>query len=219
MERADPSPSDPLALHLLNGQLERMRGMLFAYSDLFFRHMRWYTLAVLALLVAAAWPPLGAAALIVPFLVPFVFLEASYLFWYTVFARRHAEWLERVIARRTDGAVPGAHRLEAAFFYAPDEPKIAALSLRRPLSHMSAMTAGYSAGAFLAWLAGLAMAADWIAWHGAGQPLLALVIPVALAWTASIVGYLVWSWSRGTDERRLVGALEEVFPEGAPPRS
>jgi hypothetical protein len=215
MESADPSPSDPLALQLLNGQLERMRGMLFAYSHLFFRHIRTYTLVVLGLLVAASWPPLGAAALVVPFLVPFVFLEASYLFWYTVFARRHAEWLERVIARRTGGAVPGAHRLEAAYFYAPDDPKIAALSLRRPLSHMSAVTAGYTVGAFLSWLAGLTMAADWIARHGQGQPLLALAIPAALAWTAAIVLYLVWAWLRGADERRLVRELEAVYPDGA----
>jgi hypothetical protein len=211
----DTVPPPGAELALLERQLERMRGMLFGYSRLFFTHMRTYTLAVLVLFAASLVEPLGGVVLVVPFLVPFVFLEASYLFWYTVFARRHAEWLERAIGARIGSPLPAAHRLEAAFFYPPDAPKIAALSLARPSSHMSAVTLGYAAGAALLWLAGLLLSLDWVADHGTDAPLLALVVPAAIAWTLIVAAYLVWTWLRGADEARLLAALDEAYPEGA----
>lgn len=203
----------------LEDQLQRMRGMLFGYSQLFFTHMRVYALVALAILAASLWQPLGGAVLLVPFLVPFVFLEASYLFWYTVFARRHAEWLERALQARTGSRIPAAHRLEAAFFYAPDDPKIAALDLRRPLSHMSGATLGYSAGAGLLWLAGMVLSIDWIGRTTSRSPLLDSVPLVALGWTVVIAAYLVWTWLRRPDEQRLLRALDEVYPEAVRPHA
>lgn len=210
---ATPSPAeqDRLTVEQLDQQLRRMRGMLVGYSRLFFVHMRVYTLATLAVLVASLWEPLGGAVLIVPFLVPFVFLEASYLFWYTVFARRHAEWVERALAARIGTGVPAAHRLEAAFFYDPDDPAISALDLRRPTSHMSAATIGYSAGAGLIWIAAMVMGIDWINRQSDALALLPWVPALAVLWTAAIAGYLVWTWLRRPDERRLVEELESVY--------
>ncbi len=220
----DPGPSSRVPdgeVELLERQLERMRGMLFEYSRLFFVHMRTWTIVVLAILAASLIEPLAGLVLVVPFLVPFVFLEASYLFWYTVFARRHAEWLERAIAARLTSALPAAHRLEAAYFYPPDAPKIAALSLARPFSHMSVMTLAYAAGAGLLWLAGLVLSLEWVSGRGGGSPLpdllLDLAMPMALAWTMAITGYLVWTWLRGADEARLLAALDAAYPEGARP--
>ena len=211
---ATPSQAeqDRLTVEQLDQQLRRMRGMLVGYSRLFFMHMRVYTLATLAILVASLWEPLGGAVLIVPFLVPFVFLEASYLFWYTVFARRHAEWVERALAARIGTGVPAAHRLEAAFFYDPDDPAISALDLRRPTSHMSAATIGYSAGAGLIWIAAMVMGIDWINRQSDALALLPWVPALAVLWTAAIAGYLVWTWLRRPDERRLVKELESVYP-------
>ncbi len=79
----------------------------------------------LALLVIAGSGIFPAAVIAVPFLVPFAFLETGYLFFYTVFARRHAEYLERAINARFGRDVLVAHRLEAAYYYPPDAPKIA----------------------------------------------------------------------------------------------
>ncbi len=203
-------PSDA-ELRILEAQLERMRGMLGGYSMLFFSHMRVWSLATLALLVATRWEPLAAGVVIVPFLVPFVFLEASYLFYYTVFARRHAASLERTINARLGRPVLHAHAIEAAYFYDPAAAKISALSLARPLGHMSAMTLGYSAGAGILWLAGLLLTAEWAAAHAGG--LVDLVIPGALAWTALIVLYLLWTWLGRGDERRLEDALRRAYPE------
>ncbi|MEX1297150.1 MAG: hypothetical protein AB1Z67_13375 [Candidatus Limnocylindrales bacterium] len=202
---------EQLATAQLDGQLRRMRGMLFGYSELFFVHMRVYTLVSIALLVASLWGPLGGAVLIVPFLVPFVFMEASYLFWYTVFARRHAEYVERALAARSESGVPAAHRLEAAYFYDPDDPAISALDLRRPLSHMSAATLTYMGGAGLLWLASLVLGLDWIERQVDANALLALVPPAAVAWTVAIAAYLVYTWLRRPDERRLLRELESVY--------
>lgn len=208
-------------LALLERQLERMRRMLFEYSSLFFGHMRTYAIVVLALLGASLVDPLGGLVLIVPFLVPFVFLEASYLFWYTVFARRHAEWLERALAARLGGSLPAAHHLEAAYFYPPDAPKISAFSLARPLSHMSVATLGYSAAASLLWLAGLVLSLRWVGAQEGDSPmadlLLGLAVPVAVAWTVLVAGYLMWTWLRGEDEARLLAALDGAYPDGARP--
>lgn len=115
---ADPPASATLALEVevLERQLARMRGMLGGYSAMFFTHMRVWTLALLALLVASRWEPLAAAVLIVPFLVPFVFLEASYLFFHAAFARRHAAFLEAAIGARLGQPVLHAHTIEAAYF-------------------------------------------------------------------------------------------------------
>lgn len=200
-----------LYVQQLDQQLQRMRGMLFGYSQLFFVHMRVYTLVCIALLAASLWEPLGGVVLIVPFLVPFVFMEASYLFWYTVFARRHAEWVERALAARSGTGVPAAHRLEAAYFYAPDDPAISALDLRRPLSHMSAATLAYMGGAGLLWLAGMILGLDWIGRQAEAHPLLAWAPVVALIWTALIAAYLVFAWLRRADEGRLISELDSVY--------
>lgn len=208
-------PTDPeqerLTTEQLDQQLRRMRGMLFGYSNLFFMHMRVYTLVALGLLVASLWEPLGGAVLIVPFLVPFVFLEASYLFWYTVFARRHAEWVERALAARTGSGIPAAHRLEAAYFYAPDDPAISALDLRRPTSHMSAATLGYTGGAGLLWVAAMVLGLDWIGRQVEASSMLDWVPSLAVLWTAGIALYLLFVWLRRPDERRLVDELEAVY--------
>ena len=211
MESLTDPEQERLTVEQLDQQLRRMRGMLFGYSNLFFVHMRVYTIVAVALLVASLWEPLGGAVLIVPFLVPFVFLEASYLFWYTVFARRHAEWVERALAAHTGSGIPSAHRLEAAYFYAPDDPAISALDLRRPASHMSAATIGYMGGAGLLWVAAMVLGLDWIGRQAEASSLLGWVPALAVLWTAAIALYLVYTWLRRPDERRLVDELEAVY--------
>jgi hypothetical protein len=216
--RAAPDPEE---LRLLADQLSRMRGMLFGYSERFFERIRTWTLMTLALLVVAGSNVFPGAVVAVPFLVPFAFLETGYLFYYTVFARRHAEYLERSINERFGHEVLVAHRLEAAYFYPPDAPKIAAISLGRPAGMMSVMTLGYSAGALLLWLAGMHGVLGLASAEQGGQlallaPELApLLAPVALGWTVLIAGYLVWTFLARRDEDRLLAELDAAY--GAPP--
>ena len=220
---ASPSSGPSLArdeeLRQLEAQLERMRGMLFGYSSLFFATVRNWTFLCVGLLVLGWSGVLPAAVVPVPFLVPFAFLETGYLFWYTVFARRHAERLEQAINARLGSDVLVAHRLEAAYFYPPDAPKIAGLSFGNPLGFMSAMTVGYSVGAALVWAAGLASAAAYVRELGGGffsGGLVGLVVPAAIAWTAVIAAYLVWASLRRADEDRLLAALDAAYPPPGP---
>ena len=203
-------------LQILEAQLVRMRGMLFGYSSLFFATIRSWTFVCVGLLVLGWTDVLRPAVIPVPFLVPFAFLETGYLFWYTVFARRHAEFLERAINRRLASDVLVAHRLEAAYFYPPDAPRIAALSLGNPLGFMSAMTVGYTVGAGLTWAAGLLSTLAYVRAEGGGVfegGIVGLVIPAAIAWTAAIVVYLVWSSLWRADEERLLAALRIAYGE------
>ncbi len=202
-----------LEIELLERQLVRMRGMLGAYSALFFTHMRAWGLAIIAVLVVGQWEPLSLAVVVVPFLVPFVFLEASYLFFYAAFARRHAAYLEGAIGARVGRPILHAHAIEEAYFYDPRAAKISALSLGRPLGHMSVMTAGYTVMAAALWLTGLVLSADRLA---GAEGLAALVLPGALLWTVAVVVYLLWTWLSRQDERRLEAALQAAYPEAGP---
>jgi hypothetical protein len=219
-----PRPSDapdPEELRLLADQLARMRGMLFGYSERFFERIRTWTVVSLLLLVIAGSGIFPAAVIAVPFLVPFAFLETGFLFFHTVFARRHAEYLERAINERLGRDVLVAHRLEAAYFYPPEAPKVAAFSLGRPLGMMSVMTVGYTAGAFLLWLVGIVGMRDFVDQNEAGAlfsllPVVAdTLVPAAIAWTLVIAGYLAWTFLTRHDEERLLAELDAAY--GPPP--
>jgi hypothetical protein len=215
-----PTAPDPEELRLLTDQLERMRAMLFGYSERFFERIRTYLVLALALLVISGAGLFPGAVIAVPFLVPFAFLETGYLFFYTVFARRHAEYLERAINERLGRDVLVAHRLEAAYFYPPDAPKIAGFSLGNPLGMMSATTLGYTAGAFLLWLVGmLGSISVFTPESGAtvlGIDALALTVAVQLLWTVAIAGHLVYAFLSRRDEKKLVAELDRSY--GAPAR-
>lgn len=191
-------------IQALSEQLGRMRGMLYGYSDLFFRRIRDWAIVAITLLVVGSTDVAPAALLLVPFVVPFAFLETGYLFWYTVFARRYAERLEARLNVLLGGQVLIAHRLEAAYFYPPDAPRIAALSAGNPLGMMSVATLGYSAGAGLLWAAGFAGTVDRVEAGTAS----AVLVPLAIAWTVLIATYLVWSSLSRRDEVRLLVELD-----------
>jgi hypothetical protein len=197
-----------------------MRGMLFGYSERFFERIRTWTVVTLALLVISGSGFFPGAVIAVPFLVPFAFLETGYLFYYTVFARRHAEYLERAINERLGHDVLVAHRLEAAYFYPPDAPKIAALSLGRPLGMMSVMTLGYTVGALLLWFVGVLGTISVFVPNPAatvfGIDAVSLIVAVQLLWTVAIAGHLVFSSLTRRDENPLIAELDRSY--GAPPR-
>jgi hypothetical protein len=211
MDQGLPPPDGTAAaveIRLLHAQLVRMRGMLFGYSERFFSTIRSWAIISIALLVLGMTEIAPAAVLLVPFIVPFAFLETGYLFFYTVFARRHAERVERAINARLGRDVLVAHRLEAAYFYPPDAPKLAALSFGNPLGFVSVMTIGYAAGAVLIWAAAIIRALDITAAAGGA---LGVAVPLAVAWTAAIAGYLAWTFLSGHDERRLLAELDRAY--------
>lgn len=206
---------DRTELRLLEQQLERMRGMLGAYSGLFFRQITVWgvvSLVLLALSGLSAGAPIG---FLLTFIVPFAFLEAGYTFYYTVFARRHAEFIEKSINARFGRAVLPAHRLEAAYFYPPDAPKLSFLSFARLSGYGSVMTIGYSVAALLLWGAGMEEGLAQVAAGGLDPAL----IWAAVAWALSVTAFLLWHFLAKRDERRLLAELKASYPDAVRSRS
>lgn len=206
---------DRTELRLLEQQLERMRGMLGAYSGLFFRQITVWgvvSLVLLALSGLSAGAPIG---FLLTFIVPFAFLEAGYTFYYTVFARRHAEFIEKSINARFGRAVLPAHRLEAAYFYPPDAPKLSFLSFARLSGYGSVMTIGYSVAALLLWGAGMEEGLAQVAAGGLDPAL----IWAAVAWTLGVTAFLLWHFLVKRDERRLLAELKASYPDAVRSRS
>ena len=206
---------DRAELRLLEQQLERMRGMLGAYSGLFFRQITIWgvvSLVILALSGLSAGAPIG---FLLTFIVPFAFLEAGYTFYYTVFARRHAEFIEKSINARFGRAVLPAHRLEAAYFYPPDAPKLSFLSFARLSGYGSVMTIGYSVAALLLWGAGMEEGLAQVAAGGLDPAL----IWAALAWTLGVTAFLLWHFLAKRDEKRLLAQLKASYPDAVRSRS
>ena len=206
---------DRAELRLLEQQLERMRGMLGAYSGLFFRQITIWgvvSLVILALSGLSAGAPIG---FLLTFIVPFAFLEAGYTFYYTVFARRHAEFIEKSINARFGRAVLPAHRLEAAYFYPPDAPKLSFLSFARLSGYGSVMTIGYSVAALLLWGAGMEEGLAQVAAGGLDPAL----IWAALAWTLGVTAFLLWHFLAKRDEQRLLVELKASYPDAVRSRS
>jgi hypothetical protein len=143
------------------------------------------------------------------FVVPFAFLEAGYTFYYTVFARRHAEFLERAINARLGRDVLAAHRLEAAYFYEPDAPKLSFLSFGRLSGYGSVMTIGYSVTALLLWGAGFDEALAQVAAGGMHVG----VLVAGVLWTLGVTLYLLWHFLSRRDEERLLAALRVAYPD------
>ena len=206
---------DRAELRLLEQQLERMRGMLGAYSGLFFRQITVWgvvSIVILALSGLSAGAPIG---FLLTFIVPFAFLEAGYTFYYTVFARRHAEFIEKSINARFGRAVLSAHRLEAAYFYPPDAPKLSFLSFARLSGYGSVMTIGYSVAALLLWGAGMEEGLAQVAAGGLDPAL----IWAALAWTLGVTAFLLWHFLAKRDEKRLLVELKASYPDAVRSRS
>lgn len=206
---------DRAELRLLEQQLERMRGMLGAYSGLFFRQITVWgvvSIVILALSGLSAGAPIG---FLLTFIVPFAFLEAGYTFYYTVFARRHAEFIEKSINARFGRAVLSAHRLEAAYFYPPDAPKLSFLSFARLNGYGSVMTIGYSVAALLLWGAGMEEGLAQVAAGGLDPALLW----AAVAWTLGVTAFLLWHFLAKRDEKRLLVELKASYPDAVRSRS
>ena len=206
---------DRAELRLLEQQLDRMRGMLGAYSGLFFRQITVWGVVSIVILALSGLSAGAPIAFLLTFIVPFAFLEAGYTFYYTVFARRHAEFIEKSINARFGRAVLPAHRLEAAYFYPPDAPKLSFLSFARLSGYGSVMTIGYSVAALLLWGAGME---EGLAQVAAGD-LDPALIWAALAWTLGVTAFLLWHFLAKRDEQRLLVELKASYPDAVRSRS
>jgi hypothetical protein len=206
-------PSTPDALRILESQLSRQRAMLFRYYELFFRFTGAGLVAVGLLFIGAFWPPAQAGALLLPFVILYVGFHASYLFSYVIFARTFAAALERRINRQLGEEVLVAHRLEAAYFGAPGDPRLVAASLRRPLTFLAAETWHFTVAGAALFAVG-ALLGNSVA-QRVGEPWSDLYLPVVIGWALLNGAYLAWHFIGRRDQRAIERILEDAYGRAA----
>jgi hypothetical protein len=108
-----------------------------------------------------------------------------------------------------------AHRLEAAYLYPPDAPKLSFLSFARLNGYGSVMTIGYSVAALFLWGAGMEEGLAQVAAGGLDPAL----IWAAFAWTLGVTAFLLWHFLAKRDEKRLLVELRASYPDAVRSRS
>ena len=204
---SDAPPPD--GLRILEAQLGRVRAMLYRYYELFFRFTGAGLVAVGALFIGAFWPPTQVAALLLPFVILYVGFHASYLFSYVIFARTFAAALERRVNRELGSDLLVAHRLEDVYFGAPNDPRLVAGSLRRPLTMIAAETwhftivgAGlFVVSAFMAHATVQRVGDPWATWY----------VPVLVGWAVLNGAYLAWYFIVRRDQRSIEAILADAY--------
>jgi hypothetical protein len=176
------------------------------YHERFFADIRFSTVTMLGLFVVGWWGVPEAFAL-----VPVVALlgatstafDASYL----VFARQYAARLERVVD--PDGHTLIASRLEEAYLFPLDRPKIVTLRFGADFSWFGFMTLFYTLLGIAAAGFGVALAVPVLSDHGSTWLAAYIVTLGALTLAALAVG--AWWFAAGVGERRLRSILDDVF--------
>ena len=199
----------PDGLRVLEGQLGRMRAMLYRYYELFFRFLGGGLVACGLLFIGSFWGPTQAAGLLLPFVILYVGFHAANLFSYVIFARTYAAAIERRINRELGAEILVAHRLEDVYFGAPGDARLVAASLRRPLTMVAAETWHTAiAGAALFVVAALIGNATI---QRAGQPWSSLYLPALVGWALLNGAYLGWYFLGPRDQRAIEAILADAY--------
>lgn len=199
----------PSGLRVLEAQLERMRGMLVAYYELFFRSIGMGLVAVGVLFVGSFWPPTQAAALLLPFVILYVGFHSAHLFSYVLFARTYAAAIERRLNRELGSELLVAHRLEDAYFGSPSDPRLVAASLRRPLTMLAAETWHFTVAGAALFVVGTLLGNATV--QRIGEPWSAWYVPVVIGWALLNGVYLGWYFIWRRDQRALERILLDAY--------
>jgi hypothetical protein len=189
-------------------QLARMRGMNAAYHRRFFADIRFTTIVSLGLLAAGmavddrlflAIPPvalLGACQ---------TAFDASYL----IFSRHYAARLERLIDAELGRDVLVAHRLEDAYLFPLDRPKVVTFTLRG-FSWFGFMTALYTMAGIGVYTTGLVLSLPVIGSRIGAAAGTAYLLALGAA-TVGALGVGLWWFPGGEGEARLRRVLDDAF--------
>jgi hypothetical protein len=176
------------------------------YHERFFADVRLSTVAMLGLFVLGWWEVPEAFAL-----VPVVALlgatstafDASYL----IFARQYDARLETVIDPGGETLI--AARLEEAYLFPLDRPKVVTLRFGSDFTWFGFMTLFYTLLGIAAAGFGLALAVPVLSDHGSAWLAAYTATLGGLTLGAVLVG--IWWFPGGAGERRLRSILDEVF--------
>lgn len=193
---------DAHRLRLLESQLSRMRGMSARYHRRFFRDIQFTTVLVLVLLVGAQLSDQANILLVLPFVALMGACQTAFDASYLIFARQFSTALERRINAIVGEDVLIAHRLEDAYLFPLDRPKIVTLAGGDGFSWFGFMTAFYTLLGIGAYAVGLV---------GGLQSLDTSVVPLYLVALLGMTAFAlvagIWWFVAGRGEGRLAEIL------------
>lgn len=194
---------------LAAAQLGRMRGMNAKYHSRFFADIRYSVTAGLALFVAAAALD-GRLLALIPLVALIGAAQTAFDASYLIFSRQYATRLERWLNQERGTEVLVANRLEDAYLFPLDKPKVVTLAWGAGFTWFGFMTAFYTMIGASVYTVGLIGGAQQIA---ASNRLMALIYLVTMgATTLATLGVGWWWFVGGVGERRLRQILDEAFP-------
>lgn len=196
----DPDKREALLYDTTLRQLERMRGMQYAYHNKFFF---WITLNFVLLIWLQAGTG-GRGLVVIPFLIVTAGVQAAFYLHFCDFARIHAAAMEKklnqMLGRR---ALLGAS-LENDYFYPLPEPKIAGFVPAAPWTFFSAYTLHW----VVLWAA-LFIASVWQAYAAAPTAGNVLAAVLAVGWAVVNFAYVAWYFLRSGATDDLADRLEK----------
>jgi hypothetical protein len=211
IDEAQSNASPALRLQTLHMQLERMRAMLFKYSEMFYQLILVGQLTIILMAMASMTVTLRATALLIPFFVIYIGVQSAYFLTYVIFARVCATGIEQRINHLLKDDVLIAHRQEAVYLFPLGGAQFAGVPLRLRQTFIGFITIHF-------WLTGGACFA--LAAYRAWQllPELAGEFPPARyyfwalgAWALLHLVYLVWYFGSRHYERRIKQIVSDVY--------
>jgi hypothetical protein len=209
----EPSQSDTslaLRLQTLHMQLERLRAMLYKYSEMFYQLVFVGIITLIFMTMASMTVALRATALLIPFFVIYTGVQSAYFLTHVIFARIYAREIEQRIKQFLEDDSLSAHRQEAVSLFPLDGAQSGGvpLRLRQTFTGFIAIHfwltcgAGFALAAYRAWqllpeLAGEFPPARYYFWALGAWALLHLV-------------YLAWYFGSRHHERRIKQIVSEA---------
>ncbi|MDF1595578.1 MAG: hypothetical protein P1T08_05720 [Acidimicrobiia bacterium] len=184
-------------------QLARMRGMTAMYHRQFFADVRFTLVIGIGTVVVAVVYDRRLIAFL-PIIALIGAAQTAFDASYLIFARHYARSLEGYLNRTLKEEILVAARLEDAYLFPLDRPKLVTLPLSGGLTWFGFMTALYTAFGVGFFVVGMILAYDALPaqWNDVYLGVMALVTAISFA-----VGWM-WFW-RGEGEARLRAILDD----------
>lgn len=211
IEESQSATSAALRLRTLHMQLERVRAMLYKYSEMFYQLIIVGIITIILMTMASMTVTLRATALLIPFFIIYVGVQSAYFLTYVIFARVYATGIEQRINHLLEDDVLIAHRQEAIYLFPLGGAQFAGVHLRLRQTFIGFMTihfwltggAGIALSAYRAWqllpeLAGEFPPARYYFWALGAWALLHLV-------------YLIWYFGSRHYEHRIEQVVREAY--------
>ncbi len=198
-------------LQTLQAQLERMRAMLYKYSELFYQLIVIGIIMLILMTMASFTETFRATVLLIPFFTIYIGVQAAYFLTYVVFARIYATGLEQRINRSLKDDVLIAHWQEAAYLFPLKEGQFAGVPLRLRQTFIGFITIHF-------WITGAVVIAlsSFRVWQllpviKEEFPPVALYFPALILWSLLHLVYLVWYFGTRYYERRIMAIVSDSY--------